>query len=166
MISSSISSFLVHSFNFMRNQAKSIFDFCPKSCKGNMFWRPGVIWVAVPGSAHKSFNFTLFPNNYLHTISFLSDINPKTSHLSWAQDIWCLEMNIVLNFLKNYMLHVRTSVQSPESRGDPSCLYSLMLEYLFPQPPRTISNPSQPSQEEKRTCTSLLPRASKINIKE
>merc|ERR1719500_1846713 len=56
-------------------------------------WVP---WVnhGVPGSAHKSCNLSPFPDIYLHTSSFSFYINPKASHLSWAQDIWCLKINI------------------------------------------------------------------------
>jgi len=70
-------------------QAKFIVDFFPKSCKGHMCWWPRLLWVALPGSAHKSCNLIPFTNLYLDSNPFFPNINPKFSHPSCAQNIWC-----------------------------------------------------------------------------
>ena len=120
-----------------------------------MCWGPEVVWVAVPGSAHYQVPLSPFSDNDLHTISLSFYVNKKFSHLSCAQDIGCLKRNIA----NKVFITLQTSV-----RVVFSCLYSLMTEYVFPQPPITISNPLQPSQKEKRTFM-IFPRAPKIIIK-
>ena len=76
-------------------EAKLIFYFVIPSSEGDMCWWPGFISDSGPGSPHKSPLFSAFPNFYADTTTkAFPDINPKSSHLYCAQDIWCLEIII------------------------------------------------------------------------